>query len=106
MHFRNGGIDRIRSTDNRLTSLPDSIGRLRRLRELHLRNNHLPTLPESIGQLLELRQIDLRGNPLTHLPDAIAALPRLEKLDLRWVETLPPPAWLASLEARGCVVYR
>ncbi len=56
-------------------------------------------------KLQELRQIDLRGNPLTHLPKAIAALPRLDKLDLRWV-TLVPPEWIATLEARGCAVYR
>jgi Leucine-rich repeat (LRR) protein len=95
----------LRASDNRLASLPDSIGRLARLRELHLRNNQLASLPESIGTLPELRQIDLRGNPLTHLPAAIATLPRLEKLDLRWVN-LPPPAWTADLEARGCMVYR
>jgi len=40
------------------------------------------------------------------LPAAVAALPRLEKLDLRWVATLVLPEWVASLEARGCVVYR
>jgi Leucine-rich repeat (LRR) protein len=96
----------LRASDNRLASLPDSVGRLARLRELHLRNNQLTSLPESIGTLEELRQIDLRGNPLTDLPAAMAALPRLEKLDLRWVHTLPPPAWLADLEARGCAVYR
>jgi Leucine-rich repeat (LRR) protein len=99
------GLIELRASDNRLTSLPDSIGRLARLRELHLRNNQLATMPESIGSLQELRQIDLRGNPLTQLPAAIAILPRLEKLDLRWVN-LPPPGWLASLESRGCVVYR
>jgi Leucine-rich repeat (LRR) protein len=96
----------LRASDNRLASLPDSIGRLSHLRELHLRNNQLTSLPEPTGGLRELRQIDLRGNPLTHLPAAIAALPRLEKLDLRWVSTLAMPAWAASLEARGCVVYR
>lgn len=95
----------LRASDNRLASLPDSLGRLARLRELHLRNNRLTSLPESIGTLQDLRQIDLRGNPLTHLPAAIAALPRLEKLDLRWVN-IPPPAWTANLEARGCAVYR
>jgi Leucine-rich repeat (LRR) protein len=78
---------------------------LTRLRELHLRNNQLTSLPDSMAALQDLRQIDLRGNPLTHLPAAIAALPRLEKLDLRWVN-LPPPAWTADLEARGCAVYR
>jgi Leucine-rich repeat (LRR) protein len=97
----------LRACDNRLTSLPESLGRLSRLRELHLRNNRLSTLPESMGMLEELRRIDLRGNPLTHLPPAIATLPRLDKLDLRWVATLEPaPAWLATLEQRGCVVYR
>ena len=55
--------------------------------------------------LKELRQIDLRGNPLTSLPNAMATLPRLEKLDLRWVNTLAAPAWIAELEARGCLVY-
>jgi hypothetical protein len=74
--------------------------------QLHLRNNNLGSLPESIAALQELRQIDLRGNPLKHLPPAIAALPRLEKLDLRWVATLVLPAWVANIEARGCVVYR
>jgi len=95
----------LRASGNRLTWLPDSIGRLLRLRELHLRNNQLTSLPESIAALQELRQIDLRSNPLTNLPAAIAALPRLEKLDLRWVN-MPPPAWTADLEARGCMVYR
>jgi Leucine-rich repeat (LRR) protein len=95
----------LRASDNGLTSLPDSIACLLRLRELHLRNNKLTSLPDSIGTMHELRQIDLRGNPLKHLPQAIAALPRLEKLDLRWVD-IPPYEWFATLEARGCVVYR
>jgi hypothetical protein len=73
---------------------------------LHLRNNRLITLPQSIEKLRELRQLDLRGNPLTHLPATIATLPRLDKLDLRWVTTLGPMEWLAALEARGCAVYR
>jgi hypothetical protein len=76
------------------------------LRELHLRNNRLTTLPQSVEKLRELRQIDLRGNPLTHLPETIPDLPRLDKLDLRWVITLGPMAWFSAIEARGCVIYR
>jgi len=75
------------------------------LRELHLRNNRLATLPESIGGLKELRQIDLRGNPLAELPASIVDLPRLEKLDLRWVTTLVLADWVRNLETRGCAVY-
>jgi Leucine-rich repeat (LRR) protein len=96
----------LRASNNQLASLPDSIGHLASLREMHLRNNRLTTLPESIEKLRDLRQIDLRGNPLTHLPPALAALPRLDKLDLRWVTPLEPMEWLATLEARGCAVYR
>jgi hypothetical protein len=73
--------------------------------DLNLWKKRLASLPESIGALDELQQLDLRGNPLTHLPESITRLPRLDKLDLRWVD-LPAPAWLASLEARGCAVYR
>ena len=105
MRFEDVGPHRA-SGENRLTSLPDSVGRLSRLRELHLRNNKLTSLPESLGMLRELRHLDLRGNPLSHLPTAILGLPRLEKLDLRWVDTAIPPAWVETLEARGCAVYR
>jgi hypothetical protein len=64
------------------------------------------SLPESIQRLRELRQMDFRGNPLTHLPTTIVALPHLEKLDLRWVSTLVTPEWIVTLEQRGCLVYR
>jgi Leucine-rich repeat (LRR) protein len=91
--------------DNQLMSLPDSVGRLARQRELHLRDNRLASLPESIGRLQELRRIHLRGSRLMHLHAAIASLPRLEELDLRWVG-ISPPDWIADIEARGCLVYR
>ena len=92
---------------NKLAGVPDELGRLEALTDfLYLHDNQLASVPASIGELRELRQIDLRGNPLTTLPAAIARLPKLDKLDLRWVSTLAPQAWIADLEARGCVVYR
>jgi len=39
----------LRASGNRLASLPDSIARLPRLRELHLRDNRLTSLPESVA---------------------------------------------------------
>ena len=80
----------LRASDNQLRELPDSVSRLKCLRELYLRNNQLATLSGGVAHLSELRQLDLRGNPLTHLPEATARLPRLEKLDLRWVTKLRP----------------
>ena len=73
--------------------------------ELRVSDNGLTSPPESIGNLSRLRELHLRNNKLTGLPEVIATLPRLEKLDLRWVDTLAYPAWVTSLEARGCAVY-
>jgi Leucine-rich repeat (LRR) protein len=81
-----------------------AIDALTGLRELALRGNRLATLPDSIGALRELRVLDLRGNLLDTLPDAVRELP-LIKLDLRWNPLRTPPAWLAELSARGCLVH-
>jgi Leucine-rich repeat (LRR) protein len=86
--------------------LPDALGQLTALRELHLRNTRIAYLPETIASLVDLRQIDLRGTPLKSPPRVLATLPRLEKVDLRWVNTLDREEWFADLEARGCLVYR
>jgi len=88
-----------------MESLPECVGDLRDLRELHLRNNRLRSLPDSIGRLKELRQIDLRGNPIVRLPEALLGLPRLDKVDLRWVSTLEDGGLVERLRGRGCVVY-
>jgi hypothetical protein len=72
---------------------------------MHLRDNRLTTLPDSIGELRDLRQLDLRGNPLTTLPSSLFDLPRLDKLDLRWVPALPPTEDIECLKAHGCIVY-
>ncbi len=68
-----------------ITQLPEQIGQLVDLRELHLHENQLSTLPEQIGQLANLEAIFLDGNRLERLPrsirdqfDAIhATIPRL-----------------------------
>ncbi|MGC2500432.1 MAG: leucine-rich repeat domain-containing protein, partial [Acidobacteriaceae bacterium] len=85
--------------------LPECVGHLAQLRELHLRNNRLTGLPDAIGGLRELRQIDLRGNPLTSIPECLTQLEKLDKIDLRWVTTLEEPLWMESLRVRGCLIY-
>src|SRR5262249_2094738 len=96
----------LRASDNPITSLPDTIGRLTALRESPPPTPHLRSLPETVGSLMELRQIDLRGTPIDRLPLSLAALPRIEKIDLRWVNKIEAPNWFRDLEARGCVIYR
>ena len=50
--------------DNRLSSLPESIGWLERLQELDLRNNQLKVL-DVVRKLPELKKLLVEGNPLT-----------------------------------------
>ncbi len=49
---------------------------------LDLRNNQLTTLPESIGNLTKLKYIKLDDNQLTTLPESIGNLTQLNQLDL------------------------
>ena len=61
-------------SDNQLTTLPESIGKLTNLQELNLGYNQLTTLPESIGQLTNLQELYLYNTQLTTLP------PEIEKM--------------------------
>ena len=71
-----------------LTALPNSIGALVGLKELHLCHNQLTTLPESIVALTALRTLNLQNNRLT-----IPQSPAVE-------------AWVAALRRGGCEVIR
>ena len=48
-----------------LTSLPDALGDLTNLKELHIWGNDLTTLPDSIRNLQNLRVINISGNAFT-----------------------------------------
>jgi len=63
------------------------------------------SLPESLGRLPRLRHLDVRNNRLATIPESLIESPALEKLDLRWNKLTFPPAWLESLRGRGGVVY-
>ncbi|MFX0210706.1 MAG: leucine-rich repeat domain-containing protein, partial [Candidatus Hodarchaeota archaeon] len=71
-------------------SLPESIGKLKKLKRLKLRDTHISTLPDSIGKLTELEELDLSKNELRSLPD-IGNLKKLKSLDLSFnkLEKLP-----------------
>jgi Leucine-rich repeat (LRR) protein len=62
----------------RLNYLPESIGNLINLKELHCHNNHLQQLPETIGNLINLRYLDCCKNQLQELPKSIGNLINLQ----------------------------
>ncbi len=103
---------------NALTTLPDDLYLLRRLRVLFASNNRFTHLPKSIGQCAELsmvgfktnrittvspyalppklRWLILTDNALTHLPDNIGQCAHLQKLMLAGNRLSELPAMLAN----------
>lgn len=61
-------------TSNRLTKIPDKIGKLHGLVNLKLGTNLLTVLPQSMRKLTSLRYLDLSNNCLWYLPEGIRKL--------------------------------
>ncbi len=64
---------------NALTTLPDDLPRLHRLRVLFCSNNTFTELPAVLGQCAQLEMVGFKSNRIAHVP--AAALPPL----LRWL---------------------
>ncbi len=67
-------------TDNRIESLPESIGQLTSLQKLMLAGNQLRALPKSLANCQNLELVRLATNQLDALPSWLLALPRLSWL--------------------------
>ncbi|CAN6310930.1 unnamed protein product [Urochloa humidicola] len=73
----------LRIANNRLDSLPIEIGSLKLLQILIANNNRITALPSSIGDCESLTEVDLSSNLLTELPEAFGKLCNLKVLHLR-----------------------
>lgn len=93
-------------TDNRIATLPDTIGRCTGLRKLALAGNRLTALPETMAHCTALELVRLSANRLAALPEWLLDLPRLswlayagnpcsETLDAQWQAAAHarPVAW-------------
>jgi pimeloyl-ACP methyl ester carboxylesterase len=84
-------------SDNRIDELPDDIGELISLQELRMDRNGLRSLPEAIGNLSSLRELHAGGNQISALPDSMAGLSSLRVLNLRNNRLESLPGWIAYL---------
>ena len=84
-------IEKLWLCNNKLTSLPTSIGSLSNLKELDLYGNSLTSLPESIGNLRSLETLNLDFNKLTSLPTSIGQLGNLKFLWIHFNHLVPWP---------------
>jgi len=67
-------------TDNRIASLPLSIGKCRRLQKLMLAGNKLKNIPEEMANCQNLELLRLSANEIDQLPDWLFSLKRLSWL--------------------------
>ncbi|MFW9896528.1 MAG: leucine-rich repeat domain-containing protein [Candidatus Thorarchaeota archaeon] len=86
----NKRITQIAIVDNEVV-LPETIGKLTKLKIIWLINCNLEKLPDSIGNLTSLELLVLRNNNLVNIPDSIGNLKSLERLELQGnkIEQLP-----------------
>ncbi|KAG0622261.1 hypothetical protein M758_3G084900 [Ceratodon purpureus] len=74
-------LEELTLQDSVLTKLPESMGKLIRLRELDIRCERLQCLPNSIGDLKMLKTLELsQCHSLTRLPKSLGAISSLERL--------------------------
>lgn len=64
-------------TDNKISTLPDTLGERPRLQKLALAGNQLTQLPANLAQLTNLELVRISANQLTECPDQLLALPKL-----------------------------
>ena len=64
-------------TDNRISTLPDSLGQRPRLQKLALAGNRLTQLPQTLSQSINLELVRISANQLTECPDQLLNLPKL-----------------------------
>jgi hypothetical protein len=91
-----------------ITTLPDAIKNLFRLKKLHLPYGKLTDLPETIGNLSHLQYLFLFNNQLTTLPNELWNCPALTHIDVRnnsqfMLTEVQLYNWLKSLKDRDNV---
>uniref|UniRef100_A0AAR2JY91 Leucine-rich repeat-containing protein 40 n=1 Tax=Pygocentrus nattereri TaxID=42514 RepID=A0AAR2JY91_PYGNA len=83
---------------NQLTELPLELWKLTNLRCLHLQQNLLEQLPEDLGQLCHLDDLDLSNNKLIAIPDSLSNLNNLVKLNLSFNSLKSLPAAISEMK--------
>jgi internalin A len=82
---------------NRLTALPESLGKLSKLTTLNVSHHKLTSLPKSLGDLATLTRLDLGSNQLATLPESLGSLTKLTTLNLNSNQLTAVPLWLRDL---------
>ncbi len=71
------GLEALTLTENKLTALPASLGKLKQLKKLMVAGNQLAALPRELLECGDLQAIRIAANNLTGEPSWLLGLPRL-----------------------------
>lgn len=82
-----------------IKEIPDWIGDLKQLDNLHLENQRLTTIPATVGNLDKLEELNLSNNRLTAIPDEITNLKNLKRLYLSYNQLTKMPENMGQLNA-------
>lgn len=103
-------------TENFLTKLPDSIGRMTKLNNLNVDRNALEDIPIEIGSCSSLGVLSLRDNKLKKLPSELGNCLSLHVLDVsgNQLHNLPyslvnlqlKAVWLAENQAQPLLMFQ
>ncbi len=83
---------------NRISNIPDDIGKIKNLRTLNLEYNQITSISDELSGLQNLAYLNLKNNRLKELPEKIANMEQLKRLEIinNPFEILPP-----EIAARG-----
>lgn len=85
-------------SNNKMTSLPRTLGYLKNLRVLNVSHNQLETVPDTIAFLSKLVALNVAHNNMTALPSAIGLLPKLAVLIVNDNKLTSIPREVANLQ--------
>ena len=87
-------------TNNQLTALPATLGKLSKLQKLMLAGNRLQSIPDALSACLNLELIRIAANQLTSLPQWLLTMPRLA-----WLACAGNPCCAQRAAAQHCPTH-
>ena len=80
--FKMNNLEELHLDDQKITSIPDSIGKLKKLRVLNIRDNPLDSINPRICDCNALEELRVGGS-IGKLPDCLSQMPKLRHLSVQ-----------------------
>ena len=92
-------IEEVDFTDQSIDWIPNSIGKLKKLKRMYWNNIWIREFPLGLGNLKKLQLLSFRDTQITELPENIGDLKNLETLDFRDTQIAELPESVGNLKS-------